>query len=554
MSSSHPKLVQRSRGFALLTAVVVFILIAAFYFGSLQFGTTTSESDRVVTTQKNSEAAKAIVLDYVRQYGFLPSIAEFQARTVGLTDAWGRPFLYFPSGNLTSGDISGVTTTFISVTQCGNDAACSAPTTISNIPFLVVSGGANAPLGGAIAQTSVLTTSTVIGSPTTFRQYRVGLDVGPYAAPTDPPQKRPYDDQLLIAALPDVFLASPVLTKSKGDALISGGSLKILNTDAALAPPPVYCGTPFSKTLLAHGMDSGTFSWSVTNLAPGLSANNPGGKSVVISGTPNVAGTYTVNASITDPNSRQASQSYSLTIISPGWSDIVPPSTRTLSCAVGLLGSIAQKQQTDSCDQTQWITTADTCQNTSTVDLRFLGTTLIAAGASAVSTDTGMTSLTIGSGTGGFIATGSSNISRSGIATTSGSIGVVGGASDLIDPGESISILLTGGAARTAGIEFRGLGIKASGADTIEEAIVTLTNTVVGMTVATYTLNACLSDSGTIRSTFFLPDPGIEFNLITITANGSPANTDFFIRTLRFCGVAASCTPTDATGAPCPFP
>jgi hypothetical protein len=347
------------------------------------------------------------------------------------------------------------------------------------------------------------------------------------------------------------------MSKSEGDVPISGGALKVLNTDANL--PNGVCGVAYSKTLTAYGMDAGTFSWAVTGLPAGLSNGTSTSKVVVVSGVPIEAGTFAVAASITDPNSRQSSQSYSLTVTSPGWSDT--GTTRNSSCSTGMLGSIDEKQQTDSCGNNQWVTTASTCVNTSTTDQRLRGSTLIAAGASSFSTNTGQSSLTIGGGTSGFSvvakssAGASANITRESTSTTSNAIGVNGGSSTYINPGESLTFTFSGGAARTFGIEFYGLGVNTTGTDKIEEAIVTLTNTLTSTVVATYTLEGCISDSlNTERSTFFLPDPGSEFNQVKVTAGSSPANTDFMVRSIRACGVGSSCTPTNATATTCPFP
>jgi len=475
-----------------------------------------------------------------------------------MKDPWGGPLYYFPSSILTAGGIESVTTTPITLMNCFSDDQCSTFLRTNNLSFLVVSAGpvvysASSP----ISQSSQLTASTAISSQTFFKSYTPTIMVGPFDESNVYEKRQKYDDQIVFGTLEEVYSAGSTLSKSKGDVLEAGGDLKVLNTSPL---PQGTCGTPYSKTLTAYGKDSGVFSWSITSLPAGLAVSPSVGKTALISGTPADDGVFSVVASITDSNNRQASKTLSLTIVSPGWSNIAG-STRTSSCASGMLGSIAEQEQTNSCGTSQWVATSNTCANTSTFDGRPRGSTLIAAGASASSTNTGQTSIAIGAGTAAVAITARSNtgtlanISRESTATTSNAVGVVGGSSIYINPGESITLGLAGGAARTFGIEFYGFGINTGGAgDRVEDAIVTLTNTLTATVVATYTLNACVTDTATVRSTFFLPDPGAEFNEVKITAGTVPANTDFMIRAFRACGVGASCTPTAATATTCPFP
>jgi hypothetical protein len=591
-------------GFVILTIVGLIALIVASVMGAMLMASISSTQGRVAETERNLDRAKSVVLDFVRQNQVLPSIVQFQSLTVGLTDAWGRSFLYFPNINLMSGDVGAVSSTNISVNQCGDDVTCAPPSVISNIPFLLLSGGGNINSTADVAgQTTSLTTSTVISAATVFKQYKSGLDVGPYATPTT--SMRPYDDQLTFSALPEIKAVAQSLAKSQGDVLLSGGALQILNTDPL---PPGSCGISYSKTLTAYGMETGAFTWSfgtpLTTLPPGLGAT-PSGKSVVISGLPTTEGAYTVQATITDPNSRSVTKNLGLTIISV-WNDTGNTSSTscsasgglaykeqrnsctnatqnvltsntccnwtdtgaavTASCGDGFSGSITQQLQTNSCTAaTQTITTANTCTAYIAVmyDGRFQRLQLEAAGAALSNVDTGKTSLTIGTGTSQITISAAANITLHSSTSTASALGVLGNLGNAIDSSETINIVLNGGYAKGFGLEFRGLGIKAGGgADPNEDAIVTLKNTTTGITVGTYTLTPSVSCSnvtgsegltGTTGYRFSKPDVVAYFNRIEIQAGNSPATTNFYVRGLRLCAAGETpCYSSGTTGATCP--
>lgn len=586
---------RRCGGFLVLVFVGLIALIFASVTGTMIMASISSSQGRVAETERNLDKAKSIVLDFVRQNQVLPSIVQFQSLTVGLTDAWGRSFLYFPSSNLMSGTVGTVTLTNISVSQCGNDVNCATPIAISNIPFLLLSGGENINSTADVAgQTTSLAVSTVISAATVFRQFSSGLDVGPYSTPTI--STRFYDDQLAFSALPEIKAIAQSLSKSQGDVLLSGGALQILNTDPL---PQGSCGTSYSKTLTAYGMDTGTFTWSFgVTLPPGLGAT-PSGKTVAISGMPTTEGVYTVQATITDPNSRSVTKNLGLTVI-PAWIDTGNTSStscsasgglaykeqrntctnalqtvlttdtccnwnntgapQTVSCADGYSGTMTQQLQTNSCTAaTQTVTTANNCiaYPVATYDGRFSKSELVTAGANSSSTNTGRSSLTIGTGTGQITISAmtsalvASNITFHRDTSSTPALGVRANGSDFINQQEILRFDLPNGFGKGFGIEFRQLGIKSGGGDQTEEAIVTLKNTTTGTTVGTYTLTACGSETNDAYK-FSRPDVVAYFNRIEIQAGNSPNTTNFFVRGLRICAAGVSPCHTAATAITCP--
>jgi hypothetical protein len=558
MAGGTPNVPRRSEsGFILMLVVGLVALIGTALLIFIAQSQVRTEQDQIKGNASALEMARAIVLDYARMNGRLPTATTFATLTAGIKDNWGRSLYYFPSSTLTVSGAGTVASTPISVLACQGDASCSAPNTSENLAFVIVSSGLDIYSSSSpINQTTALVSSGEISAATQFKTFNPATQAGPVDDPSSATKLKRYDDQLVFGTLQGFRLVANELSKTQGDVTGAGGDLRILNSDPL---PDGVCGTSYSKTLVAHGMDTGVFAWTASSLPNGLALGASTTKTAVISGVPTDDGTFSVVTSITDPNLRVTQKTFSLTISSPGWSDT--GNTRTSSCASGLLGSISEKEQTNSCDATQWVTVSSSCVSTATVDRRFRGSALISAGAEDSSTDTNQTSISVGSGGAAFIISATSstgtaaNISRESSATGSTAIGVVGGTSSTyMNPGESLTFTLTGGSARTAGIEFYGFGVNASGADKVEEAIITLVNNVSGTTVATYTLSACQTDSSSVRSTFSLPDPGSEFNVIKVTAGSSPSNTDFMIRSLRTCGVGSLCLPSSATGTTCPYP
>lgn len=104
----------------------------------------------------------------------------------------------------------------------------------------------------------------------------------------------------------------------------------------------IQVGHPFQYRLQAS-YGAGGYTWSGTNLPPGLSLSSTG----LITGTPTAAGTYTVNVSVTDSNAASASTSLALEVVtSPLPPQIIvesrtPSGTKTASPAYDEVGTFA---------------------------------------------------------------------------------------------------------------------------------------------------------------------------------------------------------------------
>jgi hypothetical protein len=573
----------------LLLAVGVVSLLTVAVVGFMTLSNEAAQQSRARATFDGIEQAKAFILDFARKNSTLPPVATYLANTANLTDGYGRRIHYFPSEDLVTGDVCAENATDVALAQCGSDAACATPTITTNLAFVLVSSGNYVKsIADPIHQTSPYPSSTAIPPPSvSFKQYATGLDVGPFANPAGLTDRGPYDDRAIPVSLPNLKEVVGCLSKSQGDVQRSGGVLKLLNVGTAL--PPSACQQIYNKKLFAYGR-TGTYGWSVTGLPTGLTYSSSGSTSM-ITGTPLVEGSYTVTATVTDSGGKTTSRSYSLAVTST-WTNegassetscsasgtvtnqtqrnsctgatrvVSTPSaccnwddtgvTQSLSCGSGYTGSIEQKQQLHSCNgTTQWITTVSNCLPLSTVGGRF---TDLAALFPPGDFDSGQKSLTIGSGTGSITISATGNITRHSITSLTSAVGVAGGGTNALDGGQQINFDF-GGYGRQLGIELRGLQTDNLGsADVREEASVVFINTVTGMTVGTYTLNACVTGA-TGASRFSLPDVGAPFNRVEVIANTSPTDTDFYVRGLALCDQSAtSCWPSGTTATQCAYP
>ncbi len=89
-------------------------------------------------------------------------------------------------------------------------------------------------------------------------------------------------------------------------------------------------GTAYSGTITASG-GTGSYTWSLTNIPPGLSAPVQNQAALTLSGTPSTAGTYAFNALVTDTANNTAN--YTLQIVISG-------GTTSTACATPTSGAL----------------------------------------------------------------------------------------------------------------------------------------------------------------------------------------------------------------------
>lgn len=583
----------RSRGFGLLLALGVVAVISAAIVGLMMLSAESSVQRRTSTSQDAINAAKAYVLDYVRQYRVLPDVPTFAAAAANIFDASGRRVLYFPSSNLTSGDICSASSANITVHRCENDAACLAPNIDTGIPFLVLSGGDI--IGATLSpvfQTTIHTSSSSINSVTVFRQYQPKTPVADYADPANGSNKVSYDDLLAAATLAEVREIAGCLSKTQGDVQESGAVLSILTRTGPLPNAEASC--PYSKTLSAYGR-TGSYSWTSAGLPPGLGLTySAPGATAVISGTPTLEATYTPQIAVSDGN-KTATSSYSLLVTST-WADT--GLTQTFACPVGYTGSISQKQQSNGCGTvSRWVETSNTCctwtdngftqsalcpagqmgsisqkqqVNSCNGNLQWVDTSntcvpipsatfdggFAALNFPPTSTNLGAATATIGSGTSQVTISAAANIRRRNTTDAQPEIGV-SGKTNAIDQGEAMIFTFPNGYARKLGIEFRDFERRTGAGDQKEDVILTFKDTIANTTVGALTLQPCSAAGASNQLSKFisLPDVGAYFNRVEITTGTVPITQNFYIKRMKTCDSAAStCIPSGASSTSCPYP
>lgn len=357
--------------FALLVVVAATMAIVA---GILMMNSVKSKQAIATSSTGTMLTMKQSALDFARQNKRLPTVAEFNALTQASINIIGRKAIYLvddrfaTAANLCSLSFDGL----LQVNDCGSDQACASPGIVKGLAFVLIDGGQNVrSLADPVHQSSSRTTSSSITPASAnqnppyiveiVRRYAAGTMVGPFGNPLI--DQTIYDDSIEFGSTANLREAAGCNLVSQGDVIVSGGDLRILNTSPL---PNATLGSPYSKAIIAYGMDAATYTFAVSlgALPPGLSLGIPAGKTVGISGTPTAVGTYnfTLTVTATAPGySRSDSRPLSLTVVTcPNWVDTGPP--QSVACPSGYAGAITRQLQTDSCSSaTQTVVTSNTC-------------------------------------------------------------------------------------------------------------------------------------------------------------------------------------------------
>jgi prepilin-type N-terminal cleavage/methylation domain-containing protein len=259
-----PALIDDQDGFTIIEMAMVMVIIGLIVgVGASLIGPLSIRAKRIESTETVDASAEAIIGHAAANQGVLPGTAQFAGIIKKRNDAWIRPIQYvydavLADGDPTTGDLCTRRTTRITLRQCP-DAACSAPTTVANVAFLVLSGGEN--FNNQTAGTLAVNGATVID----VYQNGVGAVDG-HAA--DLNRAEAYDDIVQWATLDE--LRSRIGCR--------GPQLAVLNNEL----PPGRTTSPYSAAVYVDGgvpfAAGGNFLWCIetpTGAVPsGLNVRN----------------------------------------------------------------------------------------------------------------------------------------------------------------------------------------------------------------------------------------------------------------------------------------
>ncbi|MDD5244011.1 MAG: putative Ig domain-containing protein [Syntrophorhabdaceae bacterium] len=237
---------------AILLMLVASIVTAGIaVIGSLTKRTKIAEMNSII------DAGIKSVISYAATNHRLPTTAEIAAIMKRSNDAWGNQTVYVVDNNLTSipagstDSICGRKTANLTVRNCTN-AGCTAYTDISNIAFLILSGGEN--VNNQTAGTQAVT------GPTVINVYSVGINVDNYAGDLSGARAEPYDDIVKWVTLEE-------LKNTIGCYGTAQGRFKILNNEL----PGACVGQSYKATMYSDGGVLPYSDWTTTALPAGLS-------------------------------------------------------------------------------------------------------------------------------------------------------------------------------------------------------------------------------------------------------------------------------------------
>jgi prepilin-type N-terminal cleavage/methylation domain-containing protein len=167
----------KRNGFTLVELAIVLVLvgilisIGASMIGPLTKRAKLSETRETINGSVDAVVGFAAPRNRLPDLTASPSTTSFWTNVRTPNDAWARQLVYAYDTNLAA-SICNRTTTNITIRIC-NNAACSAPSVVNNVAFLVLSAGDNA--------NNQTYGSLAINTPTTLNTYPVGIQVDNYA-------------------------------------------------------------------------------------------------------------------------------------------------------------------------------------------------------------------------------------------------------------------------------------------------------------------------------------------------------------------------------------
>lgn len=251
-----------NKGFALFFLIAVFLVISALIGAGI---TMIGPRVRKAKYDRSGEiltAATQSVISWSVINGRLPDAATFPSLLPSSVDDWGRALVYIYDNNLTSSATGGI---------CGRQSTGLLYGAVANTAFIIVSGAEDL---------TVNTTPSVSGA---------------YAGTVAP-------------ATADIvrFVSLENLKNQAGCFGFTSGVLKILNNEL----PEGVSGTPYTGSLFADG-GVPPYAWNATVLPVWL-AFNPA--TDTLTGTPAIAGSFSVTLKVTDANGGTTTRTYTLKV------------------------------------------------------------------------------------------------------------------------------------------------------------------------------------------------------------------------------------------------
>ncbi len=290
----------KQKGFTLIELAIVLVIIGLLLgMGAKLVGILTKRAKYNDAKEIVNSAVESII-NFAILNKRLPTLTEFKNVVPRPQDSWNKDLIYFVDATLTNTpNLCGIRRTNLIIFLC-HDSSCANRETISNVAFMVASGGLNF---------NVQTGNVTTGCPAGYQcigVYDYGIEkVDNYPSDINRPEK--YDDITKWVTL------NELLTKmecSEGE----GGRLTILNQML----PFGYVGVNYNVTIFASGgipYENNEYEWCVEgNLPPGLTLSPDvkrdncmdslgfweKAKNLDLSGVPTQSGTYQIKVFVKD--------------------------------------------------------------------------------------------------------------------------------------------------------------------------------------------------------------------------------------------------------------
>jgi len=284
-------------------AVVLIIVGIMVGFGASLIRPLFERSKRIETQETVKAAVESVTGYAVSNNSRLPDTSQFSGTIKKQNDSWRKPINYIYDSNLNS-NICGRKTTHITVRRCEN-SACSTYTDVSDIAYMIVSGGAN--------YNNQTIGNLAVAAAATINVYNVGLSVDNYNG--DFVRAEEYDDIVEWVTLNELRIKIGC----------QNPQLNIINNEL----PYGKVGSLYDIRIYADGgvpfTSGGAFKWCVKGTLPPGITTTPGtpacpsttdcsplgteaasqwsqANDLQVSGTPTASGTYFITVLSRDNN------------------------------------------------------------------------------------------------------------------------------------------------------------------------------------------------------------------------------------------------------------